>query len=75
MFQRGKKELDKCVNVSYDSHNETEEEVNKVSEEIKGAMSGFCLRVLSGNSSPQEVAVLPAILAMLRDSEKAASGN
>lgn len=37
---------------------------------IENAMSDFCLRVLSGKGEPQEVAILPDILAMLRESKK-----
>lgn len=46
-----------------------------MNKEIESAMNDFCLRVLSGNGEPQEVAILPTILSMLRKSKKTASGN
>lgn len=44
-------------------------------QNLKAAMYNFCLRVLSSESTPQEVAALPAILTLLLKNEKAASGN
>jgi len=46
-----------------------------VDGKIENAMSDFCLRVLSGAGAPQEVAILPDILAMIRENKKTASGN
>lgn len=61
--------------MSHGGGNETRKGVNSVDEKIVTAMKDFCVRALSGGGAPQEVAVLPEILALLLEHEKTASGN
>ena len=44
-------------------------------EKTVAAMNNFCMRVLRGDGTPQEVAALPAILALLMEHGKTASDN